>query len=210
MGPGSPLAVARVGRDDNRFSLEHQPAAAGNDCRLGVPCFRPVLYREWRNSNVSSRQRAGDSDHALGCVGPRGAGSTTYDNQPAGALRPTMPGGKSAVTIRPGALPPDPNELWRPSLSHPRSAKKAPGGLPRRGSSAQVVTRASRNDVAVDADAKSVVVLILDRVEGGRLGRIGRPGHLGPGRCRLHFLVDHIEAHVEPRCEVVLGAGAEL
>src|SRR6266478_2391296 len=32
-GPGSPLAVARVGRDDNRFSLEHQPAAAGNDCR---------------------------------------------------------------------------------------------------------------------------------------------------------------------------------
>ena len=22
------------------------------------PCFRPVLYREWRNSNVSSRKRA--------------------------------------------------------------------------------------------------------------------------------------------------------
>src|SRR5262249_22525186 len=31
MGPGSPLAVARVGRDDNRFSLENQPAAVGND-----------------------------------------------------------------------------------------------------------------------------------------------------------------------------------
>src|SRR6266566_8182093 len=34
MGPGSPLAVARVGRDDNRFSLENQPAAVGNDRRL--------------------------------------------------------------------------------------------------------------------------------------------------------------------------------
>src|SRR5262245_55272051 len=94
----------------------------------------------------------------------------------------------------------------------PVRTKKAPGGLPRRGSSAQVVTRASRNEVAVDADAKSVVVLILDRVEGGRLGGAGqrRVGHLRPGRCRLQLLVDHIEAHIEPWCEVVLGAGAEL
>src|SRR5262249_27638392 len=37
MGPGSPLAVARVGRDDNRFSLENQPAAVGNDRWFALP-----------------------------------------------------------------------------------------------------------------------------------------------------------------------------
>jgi hypothetical protein len=36
MGPGSPLAVARVGRDDSRFSLEHQPAAVRNDRRRNL------------------------------------------------------------------------------------------------------------------------------------------------------------------------------
>src|SRR5262249_47013254 len=46
--------------------------------------------------------------------------------------------------------------------------EKTPGELPRRGWSAQVVTRSSRNDVAMDADAKSVVVLVLDGVESGR------------------------------------------
>src|SRR5262249_23319977 len=30
----SPLAVARVGRDDSRFSLENQPAAVGSDRQL--------------------------------------------------------------------------------------------------------------------------------------------------------------------------------
>src|SRR2546430_6060732 len=105
MDPGSPLAVARVGRDDNRFSLKHQPAAAGNDCRLGVPVSGLFFTGNGATPTCRAVSARGDSDHALGYVGPRGAGSTTYDNQPAGALRPTMPGGKSAVTIRPGARP---------------------------------------------------------------------------------------------------------
>ena len=120
MGPGSPLAVARVGRDDNRFSLEHQPAAVGNDRRLRSLVSGLLFTMDGATPTCRAVSARGDSDHALACVGPRGAGSTTYDNQPAGALRPTMPGSKSAVTIRPGALPPDPNELWRTSLSHPR------------------------------------------------------------------------------------------
>src|SRR6516165_7073051 len=82
----------------------------------------------------------------------------------------------------------------------PVRTKKAPGGLPRRGSSAQLVMRASRNDVAVETNAQCVVVLILERVEGGRLGGAAQRGigHRIPGRCRLQLLVDHIEAHVEP------------
>src|SRR5262244_3263471 len=60
------------------------------------------------------------------------------------------------------------------------------------------VTRASRNDVAVDADAQSVVVLILDVIDRSRLGCAGqrRIGHVGAVRCRLQLLVDHIEAHI--------------
>src|SRR5258707_12669246 len=90
-----------------------------------------------------------------------------------------------------------------------RSAQKKPRRVAPPGSSAQVVTRASRNDVAGDADAQSVVVLVLDRVEGGRLGGAGqrRVGYLCPGRCRLQLLVDYLEAHIEPPSEVVLGSG---
>src|SRR6516165_3183706 len=89
--------------------------------------------------------------------------------------------------------------------------QKSPGGLPRRGSSAQLVMRASRNDVAVEADAKGVVVLILDGIDRSRLGRAGQSAkRRGRAvRCRLQLVVEHIEAHVEPRSEVVLGAGAE-
>src|SRR5215472_7768211 len=43
MGPGSPLAVARVGRDDSRFSLKHQPAAVRNGGRRNFHCFRLIL-----------------------------------------------------------------------------------------------------------------------------------------------------------------------
>src|SRR5262249_34005691 len=77
--------------------------------------------------------------------------------------------------------------------------------------SAGKVTRASRNDLAVEADAQSVVVLILDVIDRSRLGCAAqrRIGHVGPGRCRLQLLVDHIEAHIEPRCEVVLRPGAD-
>src|SRR5262245_56649009 len=110
---------------------------------------------------------------------------------------------------RGGALSPDHNGGYGGAA--PVCTKKAPGGSPRRGSSAQVVTRASRNDVAVDADAQAVVVLILERVEGRRLGGVGKRGiGLHPARCRLQLLVDHVEALVEPRCEVVLGAGTDL
>src|SRR5262249_46145212 len=89
--------------------------------------------------------------------------------------------------------------------------EKTPGGLPRRGSSAQVVTRASRNDVAVDTDAKSVVVLVRDAIERRRLGlpRSSRIGHDGSVRCGLHLLIDDVEAHIEPRREVVLGTGTD-
>src|SRR5262249_30863451 len=98
-----------------------------------------------------------------------------------------------------------------PSPRPARGDKKTPAGWPRRGRQLKLVTRASRNDVAVDADAQAVVVLIRDGVEGSRLGRAGqRPvGHNGVLRCRLQLLVDHIEAHIEPRCEVVLGPGAD-
>src|SRR5262249_47684894 len=104
----------------------------------------------------------------------------------------------------------NPNELYRPACVM-LGAKKGPGGLAPPGSSAQLVTRASRNDVAVDADAQPVVVLILDGVASGRLGCAAqrRIGHGGVPRCRLQLLVDHIEAHIEPRCEVVLGPGAD-
>src|SRR5262249_4942701 len=123
----------------------------------------------------------------------------------------TKPGGKTAITIRPGA---GTHRIRMSFTGQPASCsaqKKAPAGWPRRGSSAQLVMRASRNDVAVDADAQPVVVLILDGVASGRLGCAGqgRIGHDGVLRCSLQLLVDHIEAHVEPRCEVVLGPGTD-
>ena len=63
----------------------------------------------------------------------------------------------------------------------------------------------------MDADAKAVVVLVLDLIDRGRLGRAGqsRERRKRPVRCRFQLLVDHIEAHIEPRCEVVLGPGAD-
>src|SRR5262245_48896990 len=89
--------------------------------------------------------------------------------------------------------------------------RKAPGELPRRGSSAQVITRASGNDVAVDTDAKSVVVLVREAVERGRLGGAGQlcVGHNRSARCRLQLRIDHVEAHIEPRREVVLATGTD-
>src|SRR5215813_1090968 len=70
----------------------------------------------------------------------------------------------------------NPNELYRPACVK-LGAQKAPDGLaPPPGSSAQLVTRASRNDVAVDADAQAVVVLILDGVASGRLGCAAQRG----------------------------------
>src|SRR5437764_1855643 len=88
--------------------------------------------------------------------------------------------------------------------------KKNPGGCPP-GVSIEIAMR-SGNDVAVDADADRVVVLILDRVQGSRLSRAGQigPQHLRPGRCRIKPLILHVEAHIEPRREVVLGAGTDL
>src|SRR5262249_6930466 len=89
--------------------------------------------------------------------------------------------------------------------------RKAPGRPSVRRGSFQLVTRSSRNDVAVDADAQSVVVLILDGIDRGRLGRAGKGGKRR-GRAvrrRLQLLVDHIEADIEPRREVVLGPGTE-
>ena len=64
----------------------------------------------------------------------------------------------------------------------------------------------------MDADAKCVVVLILDGIEGSRLGHAGRrrKERNRPVGCRLDLRVDHVEAHIEPRREVVLGARTEL
>jgi hypothetical protein len=168
-----PLHGRRPGR---RPFIKNEKPTCGCGKRSPAPfaCFRIVIYNGWRNSNVSSRQCA---EGFRPCPGRCWLTRSGVDN-----LRQSASGGTSANDARrqvggynsPRRRPPDPNELWRPSLSHPRGTKKAPGGLPRRGSSAQVVTRASRNDVAVDADAKSVVVLILERVEGGRLGGVGQ------------------------------------
>src|SRR5262245_5793221 len=133
--------------------------------------------------------------------GSRGAGSPTPPTTISrwrGLANETC--GRTTVTIRPGASAQNPNQLLAAQPArHARCTKKAPAGWPRRGSSAQLVTRASRNDVAVDADAQAVVVLILELVEGARLGGVAQSG-IGhcPARCRLQLLVDHIEAHVEP------------
>src|SRR5262245_53416561 len=55
------------------------------------------------------------------------------------------------------------------------------------GVSAQLVTRPSRNEVAVDTDAKSVVVLVLEGIEGLRLGHASWRGkqHNRVARSRL-------------------------
>ena len=56
MGPGSPLAVARVGRDDSRFSLEHQPAAVRNGRRRNFHCFRLILTMEIATPTCSASE----------------------------------------------------------------------------------------------------------------------------------------------------------
>src|SRR5438874_12943675 len=102
MGPGSPLAVARVGRDDNRFSLEHQPAAAGNDCRLGVP-VSGLLF----TGNAATPTCRAVSARGID-IPWAGIGLRAERRRSLGTFWPTKRGGKSAVPIRPGALPPDP------------------------------------------------------------------------------------------------------
>ena len=93
-------------------------------------CFAIVIYNGWRNSNVSSRQCAGEFRPCPGRCWPTRSGVDNLRQSASGAFRPTKPGGKTAVTIRPGARPHNPNERWRPSLSHPRGTKKPPAGCP--------------------------------------------------------------------------------
>src|SRR3984893_690872 len=66
MGPGSPPA-SRASAGTTIFHQNEKPTCGcGKRSRAPLPCFRPVIYREWCNSNVSRRQRA--SDHFLGLV----------------------------------------------------------------------------------------------------------------------------------------------
>jgi hypothetical protein len=80
----------------------------GKRSPVRLPCFRPVLYRERRNSDVSSGQRAGV----------------------------TKPGGKTAMTIRPGAGVRRIAALATQGASC-SAHKKSPGGLAPPGSSVQ-------------------------------------------------------------------------
>src|SRR5262249_41761573 len=153
-----------------------------------------VIYNGWRNSNVSSRQCAGGGGPTCpGRVGSRGAGSrtppTTTSRRRVSANETS---GSTTVTTRPA-----------PARKIPISFSGEPAcwgdkKIPRRvcpagGRQLKLVTRASRNDVAVDADAKGVVVLILDAVDGRRLGRAAQRGigHGGIPRCRLQLRIDH-------------------
>jgi len=95
-----------------------------------IHCFATVIYNGWRNSNVSSRQCAGEFRPCPGRCWPTRSGVDNLRQSASGAFRPTKPGGKTALTIRPGARPHNPNERWRPSLSHPRGTKKPPAGCP--------------------------------------------------------------------------------
>ncbi len=63
----------------------------------------------------------------------------------------------------------------------------------------------------MEAQAERPVVLILDLVETRRLRHAGYglDEHNRPARCRLQLAVKDIEADVEPRRDVPLGAGAE-
>ena len=156
----------RISQAKRQRGREEQTSGCGkNDRWSALPVSGLLFTGNAATPTCRAVSARGDSDHAWAVLAhaERGRQPTTISQR--GHFGQTMPGGKSAVTIRPGARP------GRSSV--------------RRGSSAQLVTRASRNDVAVDADAQSVVVLVLDLVERGRLGCAGQvsKGHGVPGRC---------------------------
>ena len=90
------------------------------------PLFRDC-YLQWmaQLQRVEPSVRGGIPTMPWAVLAPAERGRSA-----SGAFRPTKPGGKTAVTIRPGARPHNPNERWRPSLSHPRGTKKPPAGCP--------------------------------------------------------------------------------
>ena len=104
---------------------KHQSAGVRSD-RRPRSLFRDC-YLQWmaQLQRVEPSVRGGIPTMPWAVLAPAERGRSA-----SGAFRPTKPGGKTAVTIRPGARPPNPNELWRPSLSHPRGTKKPPAGCP--------------------------------------------------------------------------------
>src|SRR5262245_40364190 len=168
MGPGSP-SLSRGSAGTTTGSLSAEPTCG---CRKRSPapihCFRIVIYNGWRNSNVSSRQRAG---------GPRSASPgavLTYARSSGDGARedpaaaPTQSatsgpfGQRSQAARRRLQFAQAPESALASPPASCLAHKKSPGGWPRRGRQLKLVRRASRNDVAVDADAQAVVVLILD------------------------------------------------
>jgi hypothetical protein len=116
-------ALAALGQDDDgsaRTNLRLLESNPGSD-----PLFWGC-YLQWmvQLQRVEPSVR-GDSDHALGAVGSRGAGCQRGDSA-------NEAGGKTAATIRPGApAPTDANEPWRPSLGPSSGHKeKPPAGCP--------------------------------------------------------------------------------
>jgi hypothetical protein len=97
MGPGSPLAVARVGQDDNRSVLS-------TNLRLwetiaGPPCLFPARYLQ----GMLQLQRV-EPVSARGIDVPwAGIGLRAERRRSLGTFWPTKRGGKPAMTIRPGA-----------------------------------------------------------------------------------------------------------
>src|SRR5262249_12174499 len=117
----------------------------------------PVFDAHW------SARAAGDSDHALGAVGSPGEGSPTQPTTSAGgAFWATNPAPGQRFHPAPARARKTGISCSGPACVMRGGTKTPPGGFPRRGSSAQLVPRASRNDVGVGADAQAVVVLILD------------------------------------------------
>src|SRR5436190_1324861 len=92
------------------------------------------------------------------------------------------------------------------------SNKKTPGGCPPEEMEVVPVMRSSGKDVAVEASPKSPVALVRKLVGRARLGGVGgcRVEGRAASRCRLELRVDHVQADIHGRREVVLGARANV
>ena len=142
MGPGSP-SLSRGSAGTTTGSVLAEPTCGcGKRSSAPIHCFRIVIYNRWRNSNVSGRQRAGGRRSASPgrCWLTRAAAGAAHAriqrraNQSAtsagGPFWPTKPGGKTAITIRPGA---GTHRIRMSFTGQPASCsaqKKAPAGWP--------------------------------------------------------------------------------
>ena len=143
-GHGSRLSRCALGRDDGRTGSREEPT-----CTCGqtwVHCFGLLLTMKIPTQACERQREKSPRSEERALSANRAPRRATLQLLLSMRARCAMDFGQAQIS------------------------KKKPRRVAPPGSSAQLVTRASRNDVAVDADAQSVVVLILDRVEGARLG----------------------------------------